>query len=143
MNILKWRRPNRTAKKKILIVDDEPNIVRTVADRLKISGYEVVTASDGQEGVERACRDRPHLILLDIVMPQLDGHAAFERLRQMDETKSIPIIMLTARSQVEDVARAASTGAASTGTAAPPAHPQSLTGAPQPPQAGAGAGQHV
>ena len=95
----------------VLVVDDEPNIVRTVADRLKMSGYDVIEAADGQEAIARALQDEPDVILLDVLMPELDGHAVVERLRQMEETRSLPVIMLTARSQVEDVARASALGA--------------------------------
>ena len=109
--MLKWRHSKKTVKKKILIVDDEPNIVRTVGDRLKMSGYHVTVATDGQEAIERALQEKPDVILLDVLMPKLDGHATLERLRQMEETKSVPVIMLTARSQVEDVVRASSMGA--------------------------------
>jgi len=106
------RHAKKVGSRKILIVDDEPNIVRTVADRLRMTGYEVVTAGDGQEGLERALEERPDLILLDIIMPGLDGYATLERLGQMEETRGIPVIMLTARSQAEDVQRATSSGAA-------------------------------
>jgi len=106
------RHAKKVGGRKILIVDDEPNIVRTVADRLRMTGYEVVTAGDGQEGLERALEERPDLILLDIIMPGLDGYATLERLGQMEETRGIPVIMLTARSQAEDVQRATSSGAA-------------------------------
>ena len=108
--MFRWLHSKKTSKKRILIVDDEPNIVRTVADRLKMSGYDVIVAADGQEGMECAVREQPDLILLDVFMPKLDGHAALERLRQMEETKTVPVIMLTARSQVEDVARASALG---------------------------------
>lgn len=112
MSMFGRRHAKKVGGRKILIVDDEPNIVRTVADRLRMTGYEVVTAGDGQEGLERALEERPDLILLDIIMPGLDGYATLERLGQMEETRGIPVIMLTARSQAEDVQRATSSGAA-------------------------------
>ena len=104
-------RAKKTVAKKILVVDDEPNIVRTVGDRLKMRGYDVVTATDGEEGIEVALAEKPDLILLDMVMPKLDGNAALDRLRQMEETRHIPVFMLTAMSQAEDVTRATAAGA--------------------------------
>jgi DNA-binding response OmpR family regulator len=106
------RESKQAAGKMILVVDDEPNIVRTVSDRLKMNGYRVVTAADGQEAIERALEEKPDLILLDVLMPRLDGHAALERLRQMEETRSTPVIMLTALDQTQHVARASSMGIA-------------------------------
>jgi len=110
--MLKSRQSKQAAKKTVLVVDDEPNIVRTVSDRLKMSGYHVIAATDGQYAIERALQDKPDLILLDIIMPGLDGEAALERLRQMEETRSIPVIMLTALDHVKHVERACSMGAA-------------------------------
>lgn len=104
-------RAKKTGVKKILVVDDEPNIVRTVADRLKMKGYDVLTPADGEEGIQRALEQKPDLVLLDVMMPKLDGYGALERLRQMEETRRMPVIMLTARSQAEDVMRATSSGA--------------------------------
>ena len=82
--------------KKILIVDDEPGIVRLLSMRLKIKGYEIFTAYDGKEAVEVAVKELPDLILLDIKMPQGGGIGAFERLIQIDSTKEIPVIFMTA-----------------------------------------------
>ncbi len=83
-------------KKKILIVDDQPGIVRLLSMRLKIKGYEIFTAYDGKEAVEVAVKELPDLILLDIKMPQGGGIGAFERLIQIDSTKEIPVIFMTA-----------------------------------------------
>ena len=112
MRLFNRFRSNSVAPRTILIVDDEPNIVRTVGDRLKMSGYQVITAGDGEEGVSRAVQYQPDLILLDVAMPVLDGLDALKRLRHMEETKSVPVIMLTARSSADDVTRAVLTGAA-------------------------------
>jgi len=83
-------------KKKILIVDDEPGIVRLLSMRLKMKGYEVFAAYDGLEGVKAAVKELPDLILLDIKMPQGGGIGAFERLIQIEATKAIPVIFMTA-----------------------------------------------
>ena len=82
--------------KKILIVDDEPGIVRLLSMRLKAKGFEVYEAYDGLECIKMAMKVMPDLILLDIKMPEGGGIGAFERLIQMDLTKSIPVIFMTA-----------------------------------------------
>jgi len=82
-------------KKKILIVDDEPGIVKLLSMRLKAKGYEVFEAYDGLECVQMAVKVVPDLILLDIKMPQGGGIGAFERLTQIDSTKTIPVIFMT------------------------------------------------
>ncbi len=85
--------------KKILIVDDERNIVEIIAFNLKKEGYEVLKASDGVEGVALALSENPDLILLDIMMPRMDGYEACKKIR---EKKATPIIMLTARAEEVD-----------------------------------------
>jgi DNA-binding response OmpR family regulator len=95
---------------KILVVDDEPNIVQTLRDRLEMNDYRVVTAGNGEEGLEKALGEKPDIILLDVIMPVMDGHEMLERLRRTDVGKEIPVIMLTARSQSHDIARANACG---------------------------------
>ena len=95
---------------KILIVDDEPNIVRTLKDRLEMNEYDVVTGCNGQEGLEHAIKDQPDIILLDVIMPLMDGLEMLEALRRRPECSDIAVIMLTARSQTQDIARAKSCG---------------------------------
>ena len=85
--------------KKILIVDDEKNIVDIIAFNLNKEGYEVICAYDGEEGLKLALNESPALILLDIMMPKLDG---FEVCRMVREKSHIPIIMLTARAEEVD-----------------------------------------
>ncbi len=108
--MFKWLSSKKTARRKILVVDDEDNIVRTIADRLEMSGYQVTTASDGEEALEKIAAETPDLIVLDIIMPRLDGHGVLERLRQMDATRHVPVVMLTAQSQADDVYRANAAG---------------------------------
>ena len=93
-------------KAKILVVDDEPNIVQTLKDRLEMNDYVVVTANNGDQGLKTAKEEQPDLILLDVIMPILDGHEMLEKLRQQDWGRDIPVIMLTARSQTQDIQRA-------------------------------------
>ena len=83
----------------ILIVDDEKNIVDIIAFNLKKEGYQVITASDGEEGVRKTFEENPDLILLDIMMPKMDGYEACRKIR---EKKHTPIIMLTARAEEVD-----------------------------------------
>jgi two-component system KDP operon response regulator KdpE len=82
--------------KKILVVDDEPNIVRVIAERLHAHGYEVITASDGLYAVIKAHNDKPDLIILDVRMPAGGGTSVFENLRMTSDTKMIPVIFITA-----------------------------------------------
>jgi len=98
------------AHAKILIVDDEEDLLSTVAYRLKFAECNVVTASNGLEGLEQARAEKPDLILLDTNMPQMNGHEMLGRLRADDELKDIPVIMLTARCEAQDVATASAYG---------------------------------
>ncbi|MEJ5259593.1 MAG: response regulator [Anaerohalosphaeraceae bacterium] len=100
----------KTKKTKILVVDDEPNIVQTLKDRLEMNEYEVVTAHDGREGLQQAEKEMPDVILLDVIMPVMDGHEMLETLRRQSWGQDISVIMLTARSQTQDIARANSCG---------------------------------
>lgn len=81
---------------RILVVDDEPRFVRLLEANLTTEGYEVITANDGQQAVDIVANDRPDLVLLDVMMPVLDGFGACERIR---EFSNVPIIMLTARGE--------------------------------------------
>ena len=85
--------------RKILIVDDEKNIADIIAFNLKKEGYQVIKAADGEEGVKMAMEENPDLILLDIMMPKMDGYEAWKKIR---EKKNTPIIMLTARAEELD-----------------------------------------
>ena len=97
-------------KVRILIVDDEPNIVRTLKDRLEMNEYDVITGSNGKEGLDLAIKEQPDIILLDVIMPLMDGLEMLEALRRRPECSGMAVIMLTARSQTQDIARAKSCG---------------------------------
>lgn len=84
-------------KPKILVVDDEPDAVELIEFNLKAAGFDVVSAEDGQTALDKARSTQPNLILLDIMLPQVDGLEVCKRLRQDVNTASIPIIMLTAK----------------------------------------------
>ncbi len=100
----------KTSKTRILVVDDEPNIVQTLQDRLEMNEYEVYTAGNGRDGLKRFEDERPHVILLDVIMPIMDGHEMLEVLRKQPGGQDVSVIMLTARSQTQDIARANACG---------------------------------
>ncbi|HIE25849.1 TPA: response regulator [Candidatus Poribacteria bacterium] len=95
----------------ILLVDDEPNFVKTVEFFLKANGYQVIVATDGQEALQKVEMFKPDLILLDIMMPKMDGLEVCQKLKSSENTLSIPVLMVTAKSQREDVTKAAQSGA--------------------------------
>ena len=88
---------------KILAVDDEKHIVRLVQINLQKEGYEVITASHGQEALDRIAADKPDLVIMDVMMPQMDGFEALKTLKSQPETVNLPVIMLTAKAQDADV----------------------------------------
>ncbi len=100
----------KTSKTKIMVVDDEPNIVQTLQDRLEMNEYEVITAGNGREGLEKFEEEQPDVILLDVIMPIMDGHEMLEVLRKRPRGQDVSVIMLTARSQTQDIARANTCG---------------------------------
>lgn len=97
--------------KKILLVDDEPHIIIMLANRIKHAGYEIITAGDGQEGLEKARKEKPDLIILDVMLPKLDGYKVCRMLKFDEKYKQIPIIMFTARAQKIDKETAENVGA--------------------------------
>eukprot|EP00161_Ancyromonas_sigmoides_P015946 TRINITY_DN4244_c0_g5_i1.p1 TRINITY_DN4244_c0_g5~~TRINITY_DN4244_c0_g5_i1.p1 ORF type:complete len:247 (-),score=8.06 TRINITY_DN4244_c0_g5_i1:80-763(-) len=84
---------------KILLVDDEPDILEIVSYNLSSEGYQVITASNGLEGVKKAKKEKPHLIVLDVMMPEMDGIEACESIRKIPELKNTIITFLTARGE--------------------------------------------
>ena len=99
-------------KKKILVVDDEPHLAEMMANRLRASRYEVVTALKGHEALEKAKRENPDLILLDILMPDMDGYQVLVQLKEDGATQTIPVIMLTVKKWSQDIKKAMESGAA-------------------------------
>ena len=97
--------------KKILIVEDDPSIIQMYSMKFKEGGYEVLQAGTGLEGLELAKKDKPALILLDIIIPQFDGFAVLEKLREDADTKDIPVVLLTNLSQDCDQQRGKDLGA--------------------------------
>jgi DNA-binding response OmpR family regulator len=87
----------------VLVVDDDPVIVNLLRLNFEIEGYDVVTATGGEAGLARAQDVAPDVIVLDVMMPRIDGIEVARRLRQESATKDIPIIMLSAKAQAGDV----------------------------------------
>lgn len=85
------------AEKKVLVVDDEIHIVHVVAIKLRNNGYEVISADNGAKAFELACDEKPDVIVTDFQMPIMTGLELVEKLRQSEQTKDIPVILLTAR----------------------------------------------
>lgn len=88
--------------KKILVVDDEQDLLTTVSFRLEANGYQVITANDGQEGIDKVHREKPDLIILDLMLPKIDGYKVCRMLKFDQKYKHIPIILFTARAQESD-----------------------------------------
>ncbi|MDY0088670.1 MAG: response regulator [Coriobacteriia bacterium] len=96
---------------RILAVDDSPTILAMLEEILVSAGYEVLTAEDGAEALESARNERPDLILLDVMLPKLDGYRVCRLLKFDQKYKEIPIIMLTAKTEEQSVATGLRTGA--------------------------------
>ena len=95
-------------KKLILVVDDESRIVRFVQMNLELEGYQVSTASSGLEAIDKIRREIPNLVILDIMMPEMDGYETLERIRRVT---NVPVIMLTVKAEEEDKVRGLEFGA--------------------------------
>jgi len=98
-------------EKKILIADDEPNSLETLRQRLEFEGLSVVTATDGEETLKKVKEDKIALLLLDVMMPKVNGYQVCRELKQDPETKNIPIVLLTAKAQESDKFWGKETGA--------------------------------
>ena len=97
--------------KKVLIIDDEPELIETVRMRLEANGYNVIAATDGDEGVAKAKSECPDLILLDLIMPRVDGLRALSILKKDDRAKLIPVVILTAKNEDDYILDAGRLGA--------------------------------
>ena len=98
-------------KKSILIIDDEPEFAEMLKMRLEASAHNVQTAASGEEGLEKAAAEAPGLILLDVMMPGIDGYEVLRRLRTDDATRKIPVVMLTAKGEAKSIFKAQEMGA--------------------------------
>ena len=89
-------------KHRILLVDDEPSIVKMVGKRLEVEGFDVVIAMDGQEGLAKAQAEHPDLIILDLMLPKLNGYEVCTMLKQDTRYHKVPIVLFTAKAQDKD-----------------------------------------
>ncbi len=101
-----------SAPARVLIVDDEPHMLRVLELSLRKGGFELLIGRNGREAVEIARREQPALIVMDVLMPELDGLAALRQLKQSPETHHLPVVMLTARGHVLTRQEAGESGAA-------------------------------
>ena len=105
-----FKTKKKVDRARILVVDDEPDLVSTIQCRLEWCKCQVLTAMNGQEGLEKALNEKPDLILLDNNMPVMSGLEMLEQLRQHPELKEIPVIMCTALCEAENIAKVTSYG---------------------------------
>lgn len=97
--------------KKILLVEDEKDLSKTISFRLENNGYTVVTAYDGPEGLDKAKKEKPDLVILDLMLPKMDGYKVCALLKADSRYSRIPIVIFTARVQEEDKAMGKEVGA--------------------------------
>lgn len=97
--------------KRVLLAEDEPNIVESLTFILERSGFEVGVTTTGRQALEQAQTETPDILILDVMLPEMDGYEVLRRLRADARTKSLPILMLTAKGQREDRETALSCGA--------------------------------
>jgi CheY-like chemotaxis protein len=100
----------KTPAKKILVADDEPPVVQIIRANLELEGYQVVTAYDGVQALEKAKAEQPDLLILDIMMPRMDGFDVLDALKKDASTENIPVVMLTALNEIEHMDQAARKG---------------------------------
>ena len=91
------------ADAKVLLVDDDPVILKLLQVNFEMEGYTVLTANDGVEGLEKARAERPDVVILDIMMPRMDGLEVTRELKGDDSTKEMPILLLSAKAQASDI----------------------------------------
>jgi|TARA_R110000782_G_scaffold155133_1_gene247437 DNA-binding response OmpR family regulator len=97
--------------KRVLLAEDEPNIVESLTFILERSGFEVATTTNGRQALEVAQSDTPDILILDVMLPELDGYEVLRRLRADARTKTLPVLMVTAKGQREDRETAMKCGA--------------------------------
>ncbi len=97
--------------KKIVFIEDEPNLQKSLSLALKGAGFEVFSAFDGQEGFDLVLKQKPDLVLLDLILPKMDGFAVLEKIKNNEQTKNIPVIILTNLEEADDIQRVVDFGA--------------------------------
>ncbi|MCU0526621.1 MAG: response regulator transcription factor [Elainella sp. Prado103] len=97
--------------KRLLLIDDDPNLILLVKDYLEFRGYQVITAENGQEALEVLEQEMPDMIICDVMMPQMDGYSLVEHVRKNPRTSWIPVLFLSAKGQSQDRVKGLNTGA--------------------------------
>lgn len=97
--------------KTVLVIDDNIDIRENTAEILELAGYDTITAENGKEGVEKALKEKPDIIVCDIMMPELDGYGVLHLLRKKPEAQHIPFIFLTAKTERSDLRKGMEMGA--------------------------------
>ncbi|MBE9177932.1 response regulator [Oculatella sp. LEGE 06141] len=93
---------NETSRYKLLLIDDDFNLVMLTKDYLEYKGYEVITAENGVQGIEAVLREKPDLIICDVMMPEMNGYTFVGKVREDPETQGIPVLFLSAKGQSKD-----------------------------------------
>ncbi len=91
------------ARKKVLIVDDEADLVELLKTELEAGGYDVLVALEGEQGIQKALLEKPDLLILDIMMPKMNGYEVLSRLRNNERTKRLPVIILSAKGETYSI----------------------------------------
>lgn len=100
-----------SSKSKILIIDDDPDVLETMTAVLETRDYQVLTALSGLEGISKAGKEKPDLIIMDVLMPEVDGFATCKMIKENKEIKNIPVILLTGTGMVGDLEKGLAAGA--------------------------------
>jgi len=100
-----------SGESKILIIDDDPDALETMSAILETRDYQVFTALSGSEGIDKAVKEKPDLIIMDVMMPGLDGFATCKMIKENEETKDIPVILITGKELVHDMEKVRAAGA--------------------------------
>lgn len=103
----------KNKNKKVLIIEDDSYILDMYKIKLKASGFEVITANDGMEGLEILKKERPDIILLDVIMPKMDGFSVLKEIKNRPELSEIPVVLLTNLGQRENIEKGFELGATS------------------------------
>jgi DNA-binding NarL/FixJ family response regulator len=103
--------PKGGARKKLLLIDDDPNLVLLVKDYLEYRGYDVITAENGQDALQLLEQETPQMVICDVMMPEMDGYTFVKYIRNNPKTNWLPVLFLSAKGQSQDRIRGLNTGA--------------------------------
>ena len=98
-------------KIKILLIEDDPFLLSMYATKFELEGFEIIFAEDGEKALKVASKEKPDIILLDVLLPKMDGFEVLKELKKNEETKAVPVILLTNLSQRDDVEKGLALGA--------------------------------